>query len=179
MKCSACRERLAAYRDGDVSPASAALIAAHLEQCNDCAAFWEGLAEVDRRLQALTEIEPRADFTQLIMAKVAAMPAYAPVQNRLRVWWIGLYELIAWVAVVALTAAGILNWKGVVADAGVLVGKYGVLAEDLYRLASHYHLGIYAAVGTAVECMLFFLALVFARRYLGNLRSALFGVQTA
>jgi len=176
VKCSACRAQLDAYRDGDVSPMTAPAIAAHLEQCSGCQAFLDQLTAVEQQLLRVRPIEPRVDFTALVMANIAALPAPQAVRQRMRIWWIGVYELVAWFILLTLTASGILHWQSVVADTGVLVGKVGLAATDLYRLGMHFHLLTYAAAGVALECVAFGVLLSAGRRYLARFRTL--GAQT-
>ena len=179
MKCSACRAQLDAYRDGDLSPTAAAALTAHLEACIECQGFLDQLASVERGLTALRAIEPRADFTQLVMARVATMPAPVPARPALRVWWVGVYELAAWVLVLALTTTGLLHWQSLAASAAIIAGSAGVALKDLYPLAQHFHLFTYAAAGVVLECILFGLLMTAGRRYLGGARALLFGAQAA
>ena len=176
MKCSACRERLPAYQDGVLASGAAADLEAHLASCLGCRTFSEEMMVVERRLARLTEIEPRVDFTQVVMARIAALPA--PAYHGVRMWWIGAYDLIAWVLLVALTAAGILRWKSVVAEGSVLVGKLALAADSLYRIADHFHLVTYALIGGLVEGAALLFLLYAGRRYLAVMRTALFGAQT-
>ena len=176
MKCSACRERLPAYQDGVLASGAAADLEAHLASCLGCRTFSEEMMVVERRLARLTEIEPRVDFTQVVMARIAALPA--PAYRGVRMWWIGAYDLVAWVLLVAMTAAGILRWKTVVAEGSVLVGKLALAADALYRIAGHFHLVTYALIGGLVEGAALLLLLYAGRRYLAVMRTALFGAQT-
>ena len=176
MKCSACRERLPAYQDGVLSSGAAADLEAHLASCLGCRTFSEEMMVVERRLARLREIEPRVDFTRVVMARIADMPA--PSRSGLRAWWIGAYDLAAWIILAVLTATGILRWKAIVADAGVVFGKAAVSANALYRVADHFHLTTLALVGGIVECALLVFVLYAGRRYLAGMRTALFGVQT-
>jgi len=178
VKCSACRAQLDAYRDGDVSPAAAAAVSTHLEQCTGCQVFLDQLAAVERRLSHTRSIEPRPDFTQLVMAGIASLPAPVPAFRRVRIWWIGIYELVAWSILLALTATGILHWQSVVANASVLFGKVALAATDLYRLGEHFHLVTYAAAGVVLECIAFTVLLTVGRRYLAGLRRTVLGAQT-
>jgi hypothetical protein len=131
---------------------------------------------VEHRLARLTEIEPRADFTLLVMAKIAALPV--PSQRRVRAWWLGAYDLLAWAVLAALTATGILRWKVVAAESGLLFGKFAVAANALYRVADHFHLTTFALVGGLVEGGVLLLLLYAGRRYLAGARTAFFGAQT-
>lgn len=176
MKCSACRGRLPAYQDGVLSAGAAADLEAHLASCLGCRTFSEEMMVVEHRLARLTEIEPRVDFTQAVMARIAALPA--PARRGLRMWWLGAYDLLAWTLLVALAATGMFRWKTLVAEGGVLFGKTALAADALYRVADHFHLTTLALVGGLVEGAVLALFLYAGRRYLAGMRSALFGVQT-
>lgn len=178
MKCSACRAQLDAYRESDVSPKAATAIAAHLAHCAGCQAFLDRLADVERTLSRVPAREPRPDFTQAVMARIATMPApvAAPAQ-RLRIWWIGVYEVLAWSILTVLASAGILHWQSVVAEIGVYVGKVGLAAADLYRLAMHFHLLTFAAAGMALELIAIAWLFTAGRRYVDSARRTLLGAQ--
>jgi anti-sigma factor RsiW len=176
MKCSAYRERLPAYQDGVLSAGAAADLEAHLASCLGCRTFSEEMMVVERRLARLREIEPRVDFTQVVMARIAAMPA--PARSGVRMWWLGLYDLCAWVVLAALVATGMLRWKAVVAQGGALFGKLAISADALYRVADHFHLTTLALVGGLVEGAVLLFLLYAGRRYLAGMPSALFGAQT-
>jgi predicted anti-sigma-YlaC factor YlaD len=159
-----------------LSAGAAADLEAHLASCLGCRAFSEEMMVVEHRLARLSEIEPRVDFTQVIMARIAALPA--PARQHVRIWWLGAYDLIAWALLVGLTAAGILRWKTVVAESGVLVGKLALAADAMYRIADHFHLVSLALVGGLAEGVVLLLLLYAGRRYLAGMRTALFGAQT-
>ena len=92
--------------------------------------------------------------------------------------WLGVYDLLAWAAMIALAATGILRWKVLAADGGVMLGKLAVSGDALYRVADHFHLTTIALVGGLVEgCALLFL-LYAGRRYLASVQTAFFGAQT-
>ncbi|MDQ6780853.1 MAG: hypothetical protein M3Z37_06845 [Candidatus Eremiobacteraeota bacterium] len=112
------------------------------------------------------------------MASIATLPApaAAPVQ-RLRIWWIGVYELVAWAILTVLASAGILHWQSVVADTGVFVGKVGLAAADLYRLGVHFHLLTFAAAGIALELIAVAWLFTAGRRYMDSARRTLLGAQ--
>lgn len=175
MKCSACRERLPAYQDGVLAAGAAADLEAHLASCLGCRAFAEEMMVAERRLARMREIEPQADFTSRVMARIAALPA--PQRRGVRVWWLGVYDLFAWVVLLALVATGALRWKAILAQGGVVAGKLAVSADTLYRVADHFHLTTLALVGGLVEGALLFALLYAGRRYLAGMRTALFGVQ--
>lgn len=176
MKCSACRNQLGAYQDGTLSAGLATQIRMHLDTCLGCRTFAEEMMVVEHRLARLSEVEPRMDFTQLVMASVRMMPAPAP--RRSRIVWLGVYDLLAWALMIALAATGILRWKALAADGGLLLGKLAVSGDALYRVADHFHLTTVALVGGFVEgCVLLFF-LYAGRRYLGSVQRALFGAQT-
>lgn len=176
MKCSACKERLAAYQDGELAAVQASEITAHLAQCSECQAFSESMTEIELRLAHLAEIEPIANFTQLVMAKVAVMPA--PAARRISMWWLGVYDLFAWALLAGLVAAGILRWQSVVAGAGELFGKLALASEALYRVAGHLHLTTFALAGAFIEVGGLVILAYVGRHYLAGMRTALFGAQT-
>jgi hypothetical protein len=131
---------------------------------------------VERRLARLTEIEPRVDFTSVVMARIAALPA--PARRGLRMWWLGAYDVLAWALLVALTATGLLRWKAVVTECAVLFGKFALSANALYRVADHFHLLTLALFGGLVEGAVLMAVLYAGWRYLAGMRTASFGAQT-
>ena len=131
---------------------------------------------VERRLARLSEIEPRADFTQLVMAKIAALPA--PAAHGLKIWWLGVYDAFAWVVLAALVATGLLRWKTIVAEGGALVGKLALSGGALYRVADHFHLPQLALVGGVVEGAVLLFLLYAGRHYPAAMRTAVSGAQT-
>ena len=102
MKCSACRNQIGAFQDEAVPAGVAMQIRTHLETCLGCRTFAEEMMVVEHRLSRLSELEPRVDFTRLVMTAVATMPAPAP--RRSRIMWLGVYDLLAWAAMIALAA---------------------------------------------------------------------------
>jgi anti-sigma factor RsiW len=176
VKCSACRERLPAYQDGVLSAGAAADLEAHLASCVGCRTFSEEMMVVERRLARLREIEPRAGFTQAVMAKIAALPA--PAGRGVRIWWLGVYDAFAWVVLAALAATGFLRWKTIVAGGGVFLGKLALSGSALYRVADHFHLTTLALVGGVVEGAVLLFLLYAGRHYLAGMRAAIPGAQT-
>lgn len=176
MKCSACRDLLSAYAEGTLSHGAAAHVQAHLDGCVGCRTFAEEMMVVEHRLARMSQLEPRADFTHLVMAAVARMPAPAP--RRSRMMWLGVYDLLAWAMAIMLTATGVLRWKTLAADGGLLLGKFAVSADGLYRVADHFHLTTFALAGGLVEGAALLLFLYAGRHYLARVQSAIFGAQT-
>lgn len=174
MNCSACSSRIGAYRDGDLAPRDAALVVAHLASCAACRAYEARYAALETSLARLVAIEPRADFTLGVMAKIAAMPAPAKATSRL--WLLVAADALVWVAIGALTALGAIRWKSIAGAAGAMAGKLVVTSGTLFDLAQHFHLTTLLALGALVE--LAFLALITAAavRYLPRIRAALAGV---
>jgi anti-sigma factor RsiW len=169
MKCSACEARLPAYLDNDCAPREAEALAQHLTSCADCRAQAERLRAVELRLARVRGIEPRADFTHAVMARVAVMPA--PVARRAPLWLLFLYVPAAWAVLFALTALRIIDWQRVTAGLSVFSGKLGVAAETLYHVVQHFHLTAYALSGATLEIALLALAVAVARIYLLNMPS--------
>ena len=179
MKCSACRERLPAYQDGVLASGAVADLEAHLATCTGCRAFAEEMMIVERRLARLSSIEPRVDFTQAVMAKIAALPA--PVTRpTLRIWWLGAYDALAWVVLALLATTGFLRWKTIVAQGSVLFGKLALSSGALYRIADHFHLTTLALFGGLIEGAVLVALLYAGRHYLAGIRpAALSGAQTS
>ena len=95
----------------------------------------------------------------------------------MRIWWLGVYDLFAWVVLAALAATGILRWKTIVAEGGVVVGKLALSGGALYRIADHFHLTTLALVGGLVEGAVLLFLLYAGRHYLAGMRPALSGAQ--
>lgn len=176
MKCSACRNQLGAFQDEALPAGLTMQIRTHLDTCLGCRTFAEEMMVVEHRLSRLSELEPRVDFTRLVMSAVATMPAPAP--RRSRIMWLGVYDLLAWAAMIALAATGILRWKILAADGGLMLGKVAVSADALYRVAEHFHLTTVALVGGLVEGSILLFLLCAGRRYLASVQTAFFGAQT-
>jgi anti-sigma factor RsiW len=175
VKCSACRAQLGAFQDGTLTGEAAARLRAHLAACVGCRTFAEEMMVVEHRLARLPQLQPRPDFTQLVMASIRMMPAPAP--RRSRIVWLGVYDLLAWALMIALAATGILRWKALAADGALMLGKFAVGADTLYRVADHFHLTNIALVGGLAEgCALLFLMYA-GRHYLARVRMAVFGAQ--
>lgn len=150
MKCSACKNLLAAYLDGDLSNGTKVAVAGHLAGCARCSALAERMRFAEARLSRMGEIEPRADFTNLIMARVAALPAPKRALAR-QLWWVGGYLAAGWALLALALITRAVSWRGIVVGAGSFVGKLGVASLALYRLAEHFHLFTVAALGVGIE----------------------------
>jgi anti-sigma factor RsiW len=174
VNCSACRARIGALRDGDLSPRDARLVEVHLTGCADCQEFAERLTAIDASLARLTHIEPREDFTLAIMAGIAAMPV--PERRPTRLWWLVVADIALWIAIGALTAFGAIRWKALVAGTAAFAAKAGVAATALYGVALDFHAVPIVAVGVGIEIV--FLAVVIAagRKHLSRVRATLSGV---
>jgi predicted anti-sigma-YlaC factor YlaD len=175
VKCSACRNQLGAYQDGTLPADVAARLRAHLDTCVGCRVFAEEMMVVEHRLAQLSTLEPRPDFTQLVMTAVRAMPAPAP--RRSRIVWLGIYDLLAWALLIALAATGVLHWRVLAADGGLTLGKFVVTADSLYHIADHFHLVTVALFGGLAEGLALLLVLYAGRHYLSRVQTALFGAQ--
>jgi hypothetical protein len=134
---------------------------------------------VEHRLARMSSIEPRADFTQLVMQRISALPAPA-THPRLRIWWLGVYDALAWVVLALLVATGFLRWKTVVAEGSVLFSKLALSGGALYRIADHFHLTTLALFGGLIEGVVLLALLYAGRRYLAGIRpAALSGAHTS
>jgi predicted anti-sigma-YlaC factor YlaD len=174
VKCSACRARLGAYQDRELDAAAAARVEQHLHACPACRQLAETMARAECGLQQLSNLEPSEGFTRAVMARIAAQPAMAAA--RWRITWLGVYDLIAWLVIIGLGAAGVLRWQPVVADVGVVAGKAAVVADVLYHIAQHFHLTTLVLVGGACEIAIALMVLIAIGRSLDS--ATLRGVRT-
>jgi anti-sigma factor RsiW len=167
VKCSACEARLPAYLDNDCSPREAEAVAQHLASCAACRAQTERLRAVESQLARMRGIEPHADFTLAVMARVAAMPA--PAKQGVRPWLLLVYVPAAWAALFALFATRVLSWQGVTTGSSVFAGKLGVAGQALYHVGQHFNVASMVTSGAALEIALLALAIAVARIYIGHL----------
>jgi anti-sigma factor RsiW len=174
VKCSACKERLSAYQDGDLAPREAALVAAHLASCAECSAFSQRLADAESSLIRLAPIEPAPDFTLAVMAKIAAMPL--PARRPARIWWLLAADIVIWLAIGAFTALGAIRWKVIAAAAVSFAAKVGVAGTALFDVAQHLHIASIAVLGVGLEVAFIVLLIVAGRKYLSRIRGNLSGV---
>jgi hypothetical protein len=72
MDCTQARNRLSEYQDGALETAAAALLAAHLRGCGDCAAVADSLAAVRERLR---DLPPEAAPPELLAGVLAGIGA--------------------------------------------------------------------------------------------------------
>lgn len=149
MNCSACKDRLPAYRDGELSHAERALIGAHLLACASCAAHERVLADLDRVLEAVRPVQPRADFTIGVMAKIAGLPVRRPFWNAYRV--LGAFVGAEIVAIVVAVLTGRLHLEALAASAATFVAKVAVAVTALVDVAADFHLGPVALAAAAFE----------------------------
>jgi anti-sigma factor RsiW len=174
VKCSACRARLGSYQDRELDATAAARVEEHLHACLACRRLAETMARAECGLQQLSALEPSVDFTHAVMARIAAQPAMAA--GRPRITWLGVYDLIAWLVIIGLAAAGVLRWQAVVAEIGVWAGKAAVAGDVLYRIAQHFHLTTLALAGGACEIAIALMVFIAMGRSLDS--ATLRGVRT-
>jgi len=176
MKCSACREQLGAYFDGDLKPGARLAVAGHVAACAACSEFALQLRAVDARLAGLRSVEPHAGFTAAVLAKIAALPQ-AQRAWLSQAWWIAGYVGAAWAIVAVALATRTIAWQTALAAAGAFLGKAGVSLETLLRVAVHFHLGGLAALGAGVEIALLAVLAIVGRTYLWRLGHAPLGAR--
>ena len=174
MNCSACRARIGALRDGELSPRDARLVDAHLTGCAECQEFAERLTAIDASLARLTRIEPRQDFTLAVMAGIAAMPV--PERQPTRLWWLVIADIALWVAIGALTAFGAIRWKAIAAGAAAFAAKVGVAATALYGVAIDFHAIPIVTLGVGIEIAVLAVIVAAGRKHLSRVRATLSGV---
>ena len=111
------RDSLSAYLEEALSIDAAQWVEHHLEGCVECGGKLEQERAFLEELGGLCSIEPPADFTQGVMARVAQFPAYQPapeVQWRRISLWVGsaaalmvvLLGFVGWVLVAGAPAEG-------------------------------------------------------------------------
>ncbi len=111
------RDSLAAYLEEALSIDATQWVEHHLEGCSECGDKLEQERAFLEELGGLHSVEPPADFTQGVMARVAQCPAYQPapeMQWRRIGLWVGsaaatmavLLGFIGWVLVAGGTAEG-------------------------------------------------------------------------
>ena len=94
-------ERLSEYLDGDLPPDQRETLAAHLQECSECAATLAELRRVAGRARALTDRDPTVDLWPGIAARIGATTPSAgtpvvPLTRRTgRQWSFTLPELAA------------------------------------------------------------------------------------
>jgi anti-sigma factor RsiW len=174
VNCSACKGRLGAYLDGDLSRRDAALIDAHLAKCAECRSEKDRLQAVESSLIRLVGIDPHPDFTLAVMVRIAAIPV--PARQQVRLWWLVAADILLWAAIGALTAFGAIKWRSIAVAAGTLTAKLGIASSALYDVAQHLHLTLVIALGVGVEIAFLALFFVAGRKYLSRIRATMSGV---
>lgn len=175
MKCSACEARLGAYLEGDASIEDARAIEQHLAQCPACRAAVSDMRAVEVKLAGLREIEPRADFTQNVMASVALLPTPKPA--RLHPGWFLAYLAAAWAILVALSATHVLNWQKLFAQGAIEFGKIGAAGQTLAQVGGHFHVPTFVAAAVGFEMVVVVVAAIAVRHYLPRLSGWIAGAQ--
>lgn len=108
------RDSLTGYLDESLSIDAAQWIRQHLEGCADCCTKLERERRLSATLDGLRSIEPPADFTEGVMARVAQYPAYQP---RAEVPWRNAARWGGVAAAAVLVVAVFIGWI-VVASGG-------------------------------------------------------------
>lgn len=101
------RDSLSAYLEGALSIDATQWVKRHLEGCAECGGKLEQERAFLEELGGLHSVEPPADFTEGVMARVAQCPAYRPppeMQWRRIGLWVGS------AAVLAVVLLGFLGW---------------------------------------------------------------------
>lgn len=71
-------DMLSAYLDGLLSPDAERSMQQHLERCDACAGVLRAERSLLATLDAMSEVEPPADFVNAVMGRVAQYPAHRP-----------------------------------------------------------------------------------------------------
>lgn len=175
MKCSACEARLAAFLEGEASPADVRAVDDHLKSCAACRELAGAMRTLEVRLAGLQGIEPREDFTHAVMASVAVLPVPKPA--RVRVRWFLAYLAAAWAALIALTMTHVIEWQRVFAGVAVEFGKAGAAATALADVGTRLHLPMVAGIALGIEALVLVAAAIVLRRYFRQFSGWIAGAQ--
>lgn len=103
MRCSDASELMDEVVDDHADSEREAALLAHVADCAACRAEWEVLQQVDRLLAAAPSVSPPAEFTSMVMARLARRrPAHNP--------WAGALALFA--GTIALSLLAVLSFVG-------------------------------------------------------------------
>lgn len=98
------RDALTGYLDDTLSIDARQWMEHHLERCSVCRAALEQERGLSKRLDSIRGIEPPADFTEGVMARVAQQPPHQPSQQvpwrRVAMWTSGVASSLAAVLLV-------------------------------------------------------------------------------
>ena len=144
-------------------PQDALLMAGHLAACGSCSAYAQQLRDVDALLSGVRQLEPPADFTPAVMAKIAALPRPAPA--RVRWWWVGAAVAAEWLTLVVLNSLHVVSFSKLAAGSGAFAFKVAKLLEAMYDVAQHFIVTTYAAIGAALEITALIALAVGLRKY--------------
>lgn len=136
MRCSSCEPLLDRYIEGTLTPGQMRSVAAHLSNCEPCRALLEEVKVIDALLATTQVPELPQNFTFAVMAEVNGLPAPSPRQHP--IWsFLALYCAAAWVAVVAAMTLTGTSPRAVLAMAGVLLSRFGVVSSAFGAGVSH------------------------------------------
>lgn len=105
-------EQLSVWLDGELPPAEAAAVDAHLAVCASCRETADELRQVVRAAQSLPDVPPERDLWPGILARIREEPATVlPLERarRRRTFSLSMLQLAAAAAIVAL-ASGSAVW---------------------------------------------------------------------
>jgi len=131
MECERMETRIGAWLDGELPPAEAAEVAAHLERCPACAAELEGLRQLGAAIRReLPRLAAPEALRAAVRAEAAAPPASPPPialrRRRAAPRWLALAASV----LLLVGVAGEVAWR-----AGERSARRGVVADEL--VAAH------------------------------------------
>ena len=113
MDCERVRHLLGRFRDGELSPADRAAVAAHLDACSACAAELLVLTELGDMAKALSAPEPPGDLWDQIAQRLTAKPVPAASGRGTRHW---RAAVLAALVLLAVTTGWLARRPGPLSD---------------------------------------------------------------
>jgi anti-sigma factor RsiW len=127
-------EDLVAWLDGELAPADAARVAAHLRGCGVCRREAAALRESGAMLERLPTLEPPADFVSRVVAAARDSSSTVAETPRGRLHLLRRSVAAAAVAAVLMVAAGVW-WSSSGGDV-LSAGEAEAIARDLALLSN-------------------------------------------
>ncbi|GAC1441884.1 MAG: hypothetical protein NVS2B8_00040 [Vulcanimicrobiaceae bacterium] len=176
MRCSwSSDSALGEFVEGTLSPVRHARVAAHVAECDECAALLAELRVVDALLLAPRLLEPAPNFSFKVMAEIRSMPA-AHVPRTRTFAMLATYVVFAWIAIGAFLAFGGASARASLAFLATATARgtseIAALASAAGRLFGHGWMDVLTAMGALLALDLACVALFVAAFALARRRPA-------
>lgn len=103
---------ISAFLDGELSESDAEKLLSHISDCSDCRLAMETYAAMDRRLNAMPQIDPSGEFDKRVFAEIAAFEAKQDRLKQLFGWILHSWRLPAALATAALLVFFVIVYPG-------------------------------------------------------------------